>query len=229
MSATLLASLDAVLDERSMLKHPFYQAWNEGKLTQEMLKSYACQYYHFVKDFPRMVSAVHSNTPDISVRQELLQNLMEEEQGQENHPALWMRFANALGATTQEVLAATPLSTTTHLVEEMMDSCKGGSFQEGAAALYAYEAQIPEVSRVKIRGLKQFYGMDDPAAIKFFSVHQEADVLHSRSEREMIANNTAPEAEGDVVNSARRTANALWKFLDGVYDAYVGKHVAMCT
>lgn len=229
MSASLLAALDTVLEERSMLKHPFYQAWNEGKLTQDMLKEYACQYYHFVKDFPRMVSAVHSNTPDIGVRQELLQNLMEEEQGTENHPALWMRFANAVGASEQEVLATTALPTTTRLVNEMMDSCRNMSFPEGAAALYAYEAQIPEVSRVKIHGLKQFYGITDPEAIKFFSVHQEADVLHSRAEREMIADHTETAAEGDVIRAARRTADALWGFLDGVYETYVGKNVAMCT
>ncbi|MBM2840705.1 MAG: putative coenzyme synthesis protein [Bacteroidetes bacterium] len=44
-----------------------------------------------------MVSAVHSNTPDLAARRELLMNLIDEEQGNENHPALWMRFATAMG------------------------------------------------------------------------------------------------------------------------------------
>ncbi|MBI4535430.1 MAG: CADD family putative folate metabolism protein, partial [Ignavibacteriae bacterium] len=162
MPTVLFNTIEAMLHEKSMLKHPFYQAWNDGALTKEMLKNYACQYYHFVKDFPRMVSAVHSNTPEMALRQELLMNLYEEEHGPENHPALWIQFANAMGASTDEILSTEPLPTTRALVATMMDCCRNASCQEGLASLYAYESQIPEVSRVKIEGLKKFYGVTDP-------------------------------------------------------------------
>ena len=39
------------LDEYHLLKHPFYQAWNEGKLNREIIKDYAEQYYQHVKAF----------------------------------------------------------------------------------------------------------------------------------------------------------------------------------
>jgi len=228
MTTVLIDRIDGMLEQKSMLKHPFYQAWNSGKLTQEMLKDYACQYHHFVKDFPRMVSAVHSNTPDISIRQELLANLIDEEQGTENHPALWMKFANAMGAPTSEVIDTEPLPSTKALVDAMMTSCRKGTFLEGLAALYAYEAQIPEVSRTKIQGLKQFYGVTEAGAIQFFSVHEEADVYHSRSEREMIANNTPLELESAVEAAAQQTADALRRFLDGVYEEYVSHKIEVC-
>jgi pyrroloquinoline-quinone synthase len=51
--------LNAKLDEFHLLKHPFYQAWNEGKLSREIIKDYAEQYYHHVKAFPRYISATH--------------------------------------------------------------------------------------------------------------------------------------------------------------------------
>lgn len=228
MTRFLFSAIDEVLEEKNMLKHPFYQAWNAGRLSRDVIMKYACQYYHFVKDFPRMVSAVHSNTPNIEVRQELLLNLVDEEQGAENHPALWMRFANAMGATTDEVLSTAPLRSTTALVNTMMDLCRNGSFQEGAAALYTYEAQIPEVSRVKIDGLKKYYGVADSSAIKFFSVHQEADIYHSRSERVMIEQHTPAELEPSVHRASITTALVLWEFLDGVYAAYVASSVAKC-
>lgn len=228
LSPTLFVRIAEMLEEKSMLKHPFYQAWSQGTLTRDMLREYACQYYHFVKDFPRMVSAVHANTPDITVRQELLMNLVDEEQGSDNHPALWMKFAAALGASPEEVHRTSPLPTTTDLVNTMTDECRNGSFQAGMATLYAYEAQIPEVSRVKIDGLKNFYGIEDPEAIQFFAVHKEADVLHSRSERDMIEKHTPSELEHKTYEAAERTATALWKFLDGVYEAYVAGKVAVC-
>ena len=49
------------LDQYHLLKHPFYQIyWNEGKLTREIIKDYAEQYYQHVKAFPRYISATHS-------------------------------------------------------------------------------------------------------------------------------------------------------------------------
>ena len=52
------------LDEYHLLKHPFYQAWNEGKLNREIIKDYAEQYYQHVKAFPRYISATHSLCED---------------------------------------------------------------------------------------------------------------------------------------------------------------------
>ena len=44
--------LGAKLDKYHLLKHPFYQIyWNEGKLTREIIKDYAEQYYQHVKAF----------------------------------------------------------------------------------------------------------------------------------------------------------------------------------
>ena len=46
--------LNIKLDRYHLLKHPFYQIfWNEGKLTREIIKDYAEQYYQHVKAFPR--------------------------------------------------------------------------------------------------------------------------------------------------------------------------------
>src|SRR6185436_9263330 len=85
------SALSAAVLEFSMLKHPFYVAWSEGKLTKEILGEYAKQYYAHVKAFPTYVSGVHSQCEDVSIRQQLLENLIEEERGEDNHPELWLR------------------------------------------------------------------------------------------------------------------------------------------
>ena len=96
---------DAIM-EYSMLKHPFYVAWTEGRLSKSVLGEYAKQYYAHVRAFPTYVSAVHSNCDDLQIRQELLENLIEEERGEENHPELWMRFAEGLGVAREDVRSA---------------------------------------------------------------------------------------------------------------------------
>ena len=52
-----LEKLNKQLDEFHLLKHPFYVAWNNGELNQEILKDYAEQYYQHIKAFPRYISA----------------------------------------------------------------------------------------------------------------------------------------------------------------------------
>ena len=40
--------LDAIIEEKCLLKHPFYQAWNMGTLTHADLAVYATQYGEFI-------------------------------------------------------------------------------------------------------------------------------------------------------------------------------------
>ncbi len=218
---SLREQLDAIVAQKHLLTHPFYVAWTEGKLTRDHLKQYAKQYFHHVLAFPTYISAVHYNTPHLSVRQELLENLVGEEQGEKNHPALWRNFAVALGADAEELETAEKLATTTNLIDTFRRLCLHSPFYAGLAALHVYESQIPEVASVKIDGLKQFYGMDNPADYEFFSVHQVADIYHAESTAKLIeAYAVTPEQQAEVKQVAETAATALWQFLDGVYETY---------
>jgi len=217
--------LQTLVEQKHLLQHPFYVAWTEGKLTRDHLKHYAIQYFQNVLAFPTYVSAVHFNTPhfgtSIAVRQEILENLIEEERGNLNHPELWRRFAQALGATDAELTETEALPTTTNLINTFRSVCLNSPFYAGLAALYAYESQIPAVATTKIDGLKQFYGMTNPDEYRFFSVHQKADEYHSEAEMKLIeAHADTPEKQTQALDAATQAADALWQFLDGVYEAY---------
>lgn len=219
-----IEEVNSTINKKSLLDHPFYQKWNEGKLTQEELKEYAKQYYHFVKHFPRFVSCVHSNCDDVKTRQILLENLADEEgykTGIADHPKLWMNFAESLGLTEEEVKNAKPIREVEDLVDGMYELTRSPEFSLGLAALYAYESQVPEISKTKIAGLKNFYGIDSEKALEFFTVHQEADIYHSRDEMEIMNNtNTSLEDQKRLINTVDESATLQWNFLDGVYNNY---------
>jgi pyrroloquinoline-quinone synthase len=206
----LIVTLNAMIEERSLLKHPFYQTWSAGGLTLERLRNYAAQYYRHVEAFPRYLSALHSRCEDLETRQALLDNLIDEERGAENHPELWLRFAEGLGASRQDVLAAAPSTSTRQLVETFDRLARHGSVQSGLAALYVYEAQIPSVAATKIDGLKQFYGICDERSLRFFTVHQQADIYHADTTARLL------EHHGDAaaLEGADAALNALWTMLD---------------
>ncbi len=212
-----LTALDNLIAENHLLKHPFYQLWSQGKLTRENLREYAISYYPHVAAFPTYVSGVHSNCEDAALRQELLENLIEEERGSENHPALWRRFAVALGADASDLAAAPRTPEVADAIAEFRRATREGSVAEGLAALYAYESQIPEVSKTKREGLGAFYGIVDEDATRFFSVHEEADVWHRQVEREALGRVAdTPEARAKALDAARRCCDALNRALDGV-------------
>jgi pyrroloquinoline-quinone synthase len=219
---SFLSELDAVISRHAMLSHPFYQCWNEGKLSRDTLAQYAKQYYAHVSAFPTYVSATHANCDDLATRQMLLENLIEEERGLENHPELWLRFAEGLGVSRNDVKNAELLDTTQESVRTIKQITRSENYIEGVAALYAYESQIPEVARSKREGLKSFYGIEDDCSVAFFRVHEEADVDHRQMERSILSRQCeSDEARARVLKAAESSAKALWHFLDGVYAAYI--------
>lgn len=212
-----LERLDALVAEKHLLKHPFYTLWSEGKLSRDHIREYAVSYYPHVAAFPTYVSGVHSGCDDPALRIELLDNLVEEESGSFNHPALWRRFATALGADEEDLRILPRTPEVAAAIAEFRRATRGGSVAEGLAALYAYESQIPEISRTKREGLAAFYGIDEPEATRFFTVHEEADVWHRQVERKALGRVAANEADRDrALAAAGRCLDALNRALDGV-------------
>lgn len=187
-----------------------------GKLTTPTLQDYAKQYYKHVAAFPRYLSALHSKIDNFDDRKLILQNLIDEESGQENHPELWLRFCDALGLERKEVITTSYTPETNAFVNhfKLVTSKKG--IAEGVAALYTYESQIPEVSEEKIKGLKEFYGVDSEEGLKYFKVHMHADIEHSKSERQLLKKYVTEDNQAKVLEVVNQTLDSYWGMLSGV-------------
>ncbi|MFQ5946334.1 MAG: CADD family putative folate metabolism protein, partial [Anaerolineae bacterium] len=181
-----IRELEDRVRQRHVLTHPLYETWTAGALTREALQGYAREYYRWVEMFPRFVSAVHSNCPNPEVRRRLLDNLSEEERPDAPHSELWLRFAEGLGLSRQEIDSASGLAQTEWAIDTVGKITRDGSFQEGTAALWAYESQVPEVAIRKAEGLREHYGVTEPEALRYFTVHAEVDVDHARQERQIL-------------------------------------------
>jgi pyrroloquinoline-quinone synthase len=209
-----LETIDNQIEEKNLLKHPFYLAWARGELNRKALTDYARQYYHHVAAFPTYLSAVHAGCDDQATRRQLLANLVDEEAGSPNHPDLWIKFAEGLGVEDGRSAAQRP--ETKNLVKTFRAVCGEGSTAEGLAALYAYESQIPAICESKIDGLKKHYGFTDPEHYRYFSVHIEADREHSAAERQMLRSYVNDHNFQGVQASVERVLHALWEMLSGV-------------
>ncbi|HVB32893.1 MAG TPA: CADD family putative folate metabolism protein [Patescibacteria group bacterium] len=214
-STAIPNELDRLIEEYHLLKHPFYRAWTEGSLSREQLALYAEQYYQHVRAFPLHLSRLATRATG-NLRALVTDNLVEELDPENPHPLLWRRFALAVGAREEALDSGKPLPGVTVLLDTFRELTERASMAEAVSAFYAYEAQVPEISAQKIAGLRRFYDIRDSRALKYFTVHQEADVRHRAAWRGWLAHQNGSKAAA-ASGAARRALQALWGALDAVY------------
>ena len=218
---SFIEKVDSEIQKHHLLNHSFYKSWNEGALEKETIKEYAAQYFQHVSSFPRYLSAIHSNCDDIKVRQLLLENLVDEDKGDENHPELWMRFAEGMGNTREEVKNKITMRETRELVETFMRLSKSEKYHIGLAALYCYESMQPEISETKKDGLQKFYNIEDENTLKFFTVHMHADKWHRAVVRKLIIElGDTKEKRTEILEAVKSSLGVLNNFLTGKEKAY---------
>ena len=213
--------VDKKIQDMHLLNHSFYQSWNEGSLSNDTIREYAAQYFQHVSAFPRYLSAIHSNCEDIKTRQILLENLVDEEKGSENHPELWMRFAEGMGNNRDEVKNAVQMKETKELVDTFNKLSRSEQYHIGLAALYCYESMQPEISKTKKDGLQKLYGINDENTLKFFTVHMHADEWHREVIRNLLVElcNT-DEKKKQILEAVDSALTALNNFLTGMERNY---------
>jgi pyrroloquinoline-quinone synthase len=214
---TVSAAIDSKVTEQAMLSHPFYQAWTGGRLPLDTLRAYARQYFHHVEAFPRAVSAVHSACDDRDGRRMLAENLAEEEgleAGKQDHARLWLMFACGLGES-EAAIREQQLNPETEALIETFRRLSRRSYASGLGALYAYESQFPAVAAAKIEGLVERYGIDDEETLRFFKVHESADIEHSAVCRALL-DRLSDDQRDEAIAAGEELAGALWNFLSGV-------------
>jgi pyrroloquinoline-quinone synthase len=215
----LLDRIDAAIAEKSLLKHPFYQDWQMGKLSREELQLYAAQYYRHVEAFPKhlRVLAARSEGP---IRDVILENLAEEENPARPHPKLWRDFAAALGVNEEDITCCPALPGSQKVVETFREIVGDRPVAEAVAALYAYESQVPEIATTKIDGLKKHYGINSDKALNYFTVHEEADKTHRAAWRGWLLEHAHGDEE-EILATTNEALDALWGALDAVHCAHV--------
>jgi pyrroloquinoline-quinone synthase len=212
----VLDQLDALIKRRSILRHPFYLAWQRGELTREQFATYAEIYYPHVAAFPQYLRNTISCTTDDNTRNELAQNLADELGKPAPHPELWLDFAESVGVDRTKLHSSAPSAKASSVVTTFT-TLTSRDTASALAALYAYESQQPVVASEKLRGLRDYYGITDEEATRYFSVHATADIAHCGGERAALARELERGVDVDKIMSAASDAlDAYWGLLDEV-------------
>lgn len=186
-------TLDAIIEDKCLLKHPFYQAWNMGTLSHTDLAVYATQYGEFIDRIATGWEA--AGDPAVA----------EEERA---HAALWTDFATGLNAPRPASARLPEIGALVAIADTMFTNRP-----QALGALYAFEQQQPATAKSKLAGLRKHYNLS-PSAETYFDIHQE-DEEEPRWLADQMETLSSNEFELSA-HACRQMANALWRGLDGV-------------
>ena len=207
----IIQKIDEMIEERSLLKHPFYQMWSDGKLTKESLAGYSKEYFQLVKAVPEFLAPIIEKAPD-SVVGELVENQQEES----DHIKPWIAFAGELGISEDELTSYSGTAKTQKAVSDLNELMV--TFDGGASAMYAFEKEIPKISQTKLDGLAEFYEMTSDEATEYFQLHTEADIRHAASWRSILEKSSIDYDK--LVEIADKSISAQNLLLDSCYEKY---------
>ena len=184
--------------------------WNEGLLTKEDLAIYAKEYYHFAKRIPGIVERVKVRA--IEARPDMVTIIEENRDEEAEHAELWARFAKSLGVSRDQLEEYVPTKTVQNAVSEL-EALADGSFEEGAACMYALELDLPAIARTKKDGLCKHYDLpeNNADAHQYFDEH-----LLEEEHLEVWRKVAVSDAVAPVISKA---LDMQHKILDGVCEA----------
>jgi pyrroloquinoline-quinone synthase len=211
----LIYRIDQEVDKRSLLRHPFYKMWSNGELSIDHLQGYSLEYFQLVKMVPELVNNILVKMGESKLRSIVEDSKKEEE----SHVEPWIRFASSLGVKRKDLLNHVCDENTKEAVSSLVDLTRN-SLDEAICAMYAYEMDLPNISRSKIEGLNKFYNLSSSDSRNYFEIHEEADIRHAAIWRNMIRKIPDHKYES-CINSAVKSLDAQNLLLDAVYEKYV--------
>lgn len=199
--------LDSTCEQLSVLRHPFYRRWSEGKLGREELAYYSGQYRHAVIALADAAASA-AMAPEAGDDRPILAAHAAEEAA---HVALWEEFVAEVGG---DCGAAARPETSCCVAAWAGDGTR--SLLRALAAMYAIESAQPAISQAKLDGLAAHYGIPSSA---YFELHRELDEEHAAEARALIERRMTSADAPALIATAESVLGANWRLLDGVEKA----------
>jgi pyrroloquinoline-quinone synthase len=196
---------ERIADDWNVLRHPFYERWNDGELLREELARYSGQYRHAVKALAD-ASAKAAEGADEPVREQLEEHAEEEA----SHVELWDEFVDEVGGDA----GADPVLETQICANAWIG--EGRSTEESLAALYVIESAQPAIADVKRDGLLTHYGVEPGPGTRYFDLHAKLDHEHAAAHRELLEPLVGRGRDDAMLAAMREALAGNWALLDGI-------------
>ena len=199
--------------------HPFHVRMDAGELTREELQRWVANRFYYQKCIPLKDAAILANCPEIAVRREWIQRIIDHDGTAEGTGGIesWLRLGEALGVTRDELESERRvLPGVRYAVDAYVSFARGNPWVLAVASSLT-ELFGPSAIRVRLEALERHYPWIDPAGLEYFrnrlvQAPRDADYALDLT----VERCTTPELQDAAVAALRFKTEVLWAQLDAI-------------
>ncbi len=150
--------------------HPFHRRMDAGSLSREELQRWVSNRFYYQKCIPLKDAAILANCPEIEVRREWIQRIIDHDGTTEGGGGIesWLRLGEALGVSRGELLSGQRvLPAVRYAVDAYVNFARQKPWIEAVASSLT-ELFGPAAIRVRLEALERHYEWIDPAGLQYF-------------------------------------------------------------
>lgn len=185
-AAEFRQAMEERIKGRAHSNYPIVKAIAAGTATLEQIAYLGILFYHFTKETPQVISAIHSRCPDPKVRRRIMDTLIDEDTelrcGNASHPQLALDFVTRFAGMTEGDVE-------NHPVPQCIRDMSAYRYKVAREMHYvialgnsgvASESHAPRMVRMISDGLREHYGVKDEDQESWI-VHIQGDEEHSET------------------------------------------------
>lgn len=206
------------------IHHPFQVAMNNGQCSPEQIRGWVANRFYYQTSIPIKDAAILANCRDRDVRREWVQRILDHDgaDGEEGGIEAWLRLAEAVGLTREEVLSQEHvLPGVRFACEAYVNFARQASWQEAACSSLT-EMFAPEIHQRRLDNWPEHYPWIDLEGYSYFRKRlREArrDVQHGLDIT--LDHFRTREQQEQALQILQFKLDVLWTMLDAMQMAYV--------
>ncbi len=199
--------------------HPFHRRMDAGELTREELQRWVCNRFYYQRCIPLKDAAILSNCPEVEVRREWIQRIIDHDGTTEATGGIesWLALGEALGVSRAELVSEQRvLPAVRYAVDAYVNFARQKPWVEAVASSLT-ELFGPAAIRVRLEALERHYEWIEPAGLEYFRARLVQAPRDARYALEIVVERcrTAEQQEAAVA-ALRFKTEMLWAQLEAI-------------
>src|SRR5215472_8772053 len=199
--------------------HPFHVRMDAGELTREELRRWVTNRFYYQKCIPLKDAAILSNCPEVAVRREWIQRILDHDGTAEGTGGIesWLRLGEALGVSRRELESERGvLPGVRYAVDAYVNFARQKPWIEAVASSLT-ELFGPSAIRVRLEALERHYAWIDPAGLEYFRNRLVQAPRDAQYALDLVVARCVTSAQQDAAICALRfKTEVLWAQLDAI-------------
>jgi pyrroloquinoline-quinone synthase len=199
--------------------HPFHRRMDSGGLTRDELQRWVANRFYYQKCIPLKDAAIMSNCPEVGVRREWIQRIIDHDGTAEGTGGIdsWLALGEALGVPRPELESERGvLPGVRYAVDAYVNFARQKPWIEAVASSLT-ELFGPAAIRVRLDALERHYPWIDPAGLEYFRTRLVKAPRDADYALRLVVDRCRRQDQQDAAVAALRfKTELLWAQLDAI-------------